>query len=315
VAGYLIRRLVLMVLTLFGISVIIFVLLRIVPGNIADILFDAAGMVSAAEKHKLETELGLDKPIVIQYVDWIGGLARGDLGYTYVSERPAVEEILPRLPVSAKLAGLALMFAVLFGVPLGVVSAVRQNTALDYVLRVLSLSGLSLPSFWLGLLILMAFVQYLGWIPIYTEKPASLWDELLLLSIPAAAVGFRSSALVMRLTRSSMLEVLRQDYIRTARAKGASELAVNYDHALRNAVLPIITIIGIEAAFLVGGLIVTETVFNIPGVARFLVEAIRWRDYPVVQSLVMFIAVVVVTINFLIDMAYVALDPRIKYHE
>jgi len=315
VAGYLIRRLVLMVLTLFGISVIIFVLLRIVPGNIADILFDAAGMVSAAEKHKLETELGLDKPIVVQYVHWIGGLARGDLGYTYVSERPAVEEILPRLPVSAKLAGLALMFAVLFGVPLGVVSAVRQNTALDYMLRVLSLSGLSLPSFWLGLLILMAFVQYLGWIPIYTEKPASLWDELLLLSIPAAAVGFRSSALVMRLTRSSMLEVLRQDYIRTARAKGASELAVNYDHALRNAVLPIITIIGIEAAFLVGGLIVTETVFNIPGVARFLVEAIRWRDYPVVQSLVMFIALVVVTVNFLIDMAYVALDPRIKYHE
>jgi peptide/nickel transport system permease protein len=315
VAGYLIRRLVLMVLTLFGISVIIFVLLRIVPGNIADILFDAAGMVSAAEKHKLETELGLDKPIVVQYVDWIGGLVRGDLGYTYVSERPAVEEILPRLPVSAKLAGLALMFAVLFGVPLGVVSAVRQNTALDYMLRVLSLSGLSLPSFWLGLLILMAFVQYLGWIPIYTEKPASLWDELLLLSIPAAAVGFRSSALVMRLTRSSMLEVLRQDYIRTARAKGTSELAVNYDHALRNAVLPIITIIGIEAAFLVGGLIVTETVFNIPGVARFLVEAIRWRDYPVVQSLVMFIAVVVVTVNFLIDMAYVALDPRIKYHE
>jgi peptide/nickel transport system permease protein len=315
VAGYLIRRLSLMVLTLFGISVIIFVLLRIVPGNIADILFDAAGMVSAAEKHKLETELGLDKPIVVQYVDWIGGLARGDLGYTYVSERPAIEEILPRLPVSAKLAGLALMFAVLFGVPLGVVSAVRQDTALDYVLRVLSLSGLSLPSFWLGLLILMAFVQYLGWIPIYTEKPASLWDELLLLSIPAAAVGFRSSALVMRLTRSSMLEVLRQDYIRTARAKGASELAVNYDHALRNAVLPIITIIGIEAAFLVGGLIVTETVFNIPGVARFLVEAIRWRDYPVVQSLVMFIAVVVVVVNFLVDMAYIALDPRIKYHE
>jgi len=313
VAGYLIRRLLLMVLTLFGISVIIFVLLRIVPGNIADILFDAAGMVSAAEKHKLETELGLDKPIVVQYVNWIGGLARGDLGYTYVSERPALEEILPRLPVSGKLAGLALMFAILFGVPLGVVSAVRQNTALDYVLRVLSLSGLSLPSFWLGLLILMAFVRYLGWIPIYTEKPASLWDELLLLSIPAAAVGFRSSALVMRLTRSSMLEVLRQDYIRTARAKGASELAVNYDHALRNAVLPIITIIGIEAAFLVGGLIVTETVFNIPGVARFLVEAIRWRDYPVVQSLVMFIAIVVVTVNFFVDMAYVALDPRIKY--
>jgi len=314
-ATYLIRRLLLMVLTLFGISVLIFVLLRIVPGNIADILFDAAGMVSAAEKHKLEAELGLDKPIVVQYVDWIGGLARGDFGYTYVSERPALEEILPRIPVTAKLAALAVMFSVLLGVPLGVVSAVRQNTALDYVLRVASLSGLSLPSFWLGLLILMAFVQYAGWIPIYTEKPARLWDELALLSIPAAAAGLRSSALVMRLTRSSMLEVLRQDYVRTARAKGASPAAVNYDHALRNAMLPIITIIGIEAAFLVGGLIVTETVFNIPGVARFLVEAIRWRDYPVVQNLVMFIAIIVVSVNFLVDMAYAVLDPRIRYEE
>ena len=314
-ATYLIRRLLLMVLTLFGISVLIFVLLRIVPGNIADILFVAAGMVSAAEKHKLEAELGLDKPIVVQYVDWIGGLARGDFGYTYVSERPALEEILPRIPVTAKLAALALMFSVLLGVPLGVVSAVRQNTALDYVLRVASLSGLSLPSFWLGLLILMAFVQYAGWIPIYTEKPARLWDELALLSIPAAAAGLRSSALVMRLTRSSMLEVLRQDFIRTARAKGASPAAVNYDHALRNAMLPIITIIGIEAAFLVGGLIVTETVFNIPGVARFLVEAIRWRDYPVVQNLVMFIAIIVVSVNFLVDMAYAVLDPRIRYEE
>ena len=311
--SYLIRRLLLMVVTLFGISVIIFVLLRIVPGNIADILFDAAGMVSAAEKHKLEVELGLDQPIAIQYIHWIGNLARGDFGYTYISEQPALQEILPRIPVTAKLAGLALLFSILFGVPLGIVSAVRQNTALDYVLRVLSLSGLSLPSFWLGLLILMGFVHYLGWIPIYTEKPASLLHELLLLCIPAAAVGFRSSALVMRLTRSSMLEVLRQDYIRTARAKGVSRAMVNYDHALRNAMLPIITIIGIEAAFLVGGLIVTETVFNIPGVARFLVEAIRWRDYPIVQNLVMLIAVVVVVTNFTVDMLYAAIDPRIRY--
>ena len=172
--SYLIRRLLLMVVTLFGISVIIFVLLRIVPGNIADILFDAAGMVSAAEKHKLEVELGLDQPIVIQYIHWIGNLARGDFGYTYISEQPALQEILPRIPVTAKLAGLALLFSILFGVPLGILSAVRQNTALDYVLRVASLSGLSLPSFWLGLLILTGFVQYLGWIPIYTDKPASL---------------------------------------------------------------------------------------------------------------------------------------------
>jgi peptide/nickel transport system permease protein len=158
-------------------------------------------------------------------------------------------------------------------------------------------------------------VNWLGWIPIYRSSPDNFWQEIGLLSIPAAAVGFRSSALVMRLTRSSMLEVLRQDYIRTARAKGASEPSVNYDHALRNAVLPVVTVIGIEAAFLIGGLIVTETVFNVPGVARFLVEAIRWRDYPIVQNLVMFIAVVVVVANFIVDMAYVALDPRIKYEE
>jgi peptide/nickel transport system permease protein len=313
VAAYLIRRFLLMLLTLFGISVLVFALLRIVPGNIADILFSAAGMINPEDKLDIERQLGLDQPIYVQYVTWINGLAHGDLGYSYVSEKPALREILPRLPISAKLAGMALCFAILFGIPLGVISAVRQNTPLDYVLRVVSLSGLSLPSFWLGLLILMAFVNYFGWIPIYTEPPKTVWQEFLLLSIPAAAVGFRSSALFMRLTRSSMLEVLRQDYIRTARAKGASYTTVNFNHALRNAVLPIVTIVGIEAAFLVGGLIVTETVFNIPGVARFLVEAIRWRDYPIVQNLVMFIAVTVVTINFLVDMAYLALDPRIVY--
>ncbi len=311
--GYMIRRLLLMILTLFGMSILIFVMLRLVPGNISDILFDSAGFVDPEEKARLEAELGLDLPIMTQYWHWISGLLQGDLGYAYVSEQPAIDEILPRIPVTAKLAGLALFFSVAFGVPLGVISAVKQNTWLDYVLRVISLSGLSLPSFWLGLLVLTAFVHWFGWIPIYTDKPETLWQELGLLSIPAAAVGFRASALIMRLTRSSMLEVMRQDYIRTARAKGASEQTVNYDHALRNAVLPVITIIGIEAAFLIGGLIVTETVFNIPGVARFLVEAIQWRDYPIVQNLVMFIAFIVVFINFLVDMAYAFLDPRIKY--
>ena len=311
--SYLIRRFFLMLLTLFGISVLVFTMLRVVPGNIADILFDSAGMIDVAEKGKLEKELGLDKPIVVQYAAWIGGLAHGDLGYSYVSEKPALQEILPRIPITAKLAGLALLFSIVFGVPLGVISAVKQNSWLDYVLRVISLSGLSMPAFWLGLLILMAFVHYFGTIPIYNDPPQGFWNALWLFSIPAAAVGFRSSALVMRLTRSSMLEVLRQDYIRTARAKGASEQNVNYHHALRNAVLPVVTVIGIEAAFLMGGLIVTETVFNIPGVARFLVEAIRWRDYPIVQNLVMFIAVVAVSINFLVDLLYAALDPRIKY--
>ena len=311
--AYLVRRFLLMVLTLFGMSVLIFVMLRLVPGDISDILVDAAGIADAKEKAKIAHELGLDKPIPEQYAEWIGGLARGDLGYAYVSERPAIEEIAPRIPISSKLAGLALFFAVMIGVPFGVISAVRQNTGFDYFLRVISLSGLSLPSFWLGLLVLMASVHWFGTIPIYSNEPRSFLQEVGLLAIPAAVVGFRSSALVMRLTRSSMLEVLRQDYIRTARSKGASQTSVNYDHALRNALLPVVTIIGIEAAFLVGGLIVTETVFNIPGVARFLVEAILWRDYPIVQNLVMLIAFVVVMVNFLVDMAYMALDPRIKY--
>ena len=311
--AYLVRRFGLMLLTLFGISVIIFMLLRLTPGNIADILFDAGGFVDPADKARIEADLGLDKPIPVQYAVWIGGLLRGDLGISYQTERPAIQEIAPRIPITARLALLALTFSVLLGVPMGVISAVKQDTKFDYVLRVVSLSGLSMPSFWLGLLILMAFVHFFGTIPIYSSEPSGFWNSILMYSVPAAAVGFRSSALLMRLTRSSMLEVLRQDYIRTARSKGASETSINYYHALKNAMLPVVTVIGIEAAFLLGGLIVIETVFNIPGVARFLVEAVRWRDYPMVQNLVMFIAVVVVTVNFIVDMTYAALDPRIKY--
>ena len=308
-----VRRFGLMMLTLFGISVIIFMLLRLTPGNIADILFDAGGFVDPVDKARIEADLGLDKPIPVQYAVWIGGLLRGDLGISYQTERPAIQEIAPRIPITARLAALALIFSVVLGVPMGVLSAVKQDTKFDYILRVVSLSGLSMPSFWLGLLILMAFVGFFGTIPIYSSEPSGFWNSILMYSVPAAAVGFRSSALLMRLTRSSMLEVMRQDYIRTARSKGAPEFKINYYHALKNAMLPVVTVIGIEAAFLLGGLVVIETVFNIPGVARFLVEAVRWRDYPMVQNLVMFIAVVVVTINFIVDMTYAALDPRIKY--
>ena len=308
-----VRRFGLMMLTLFGISIIIFILLRLTPGNIADILFDAGGFVDPADKARIEADLGLDKPLPVQYYRWISGLAQGDLGISYQTERPAIQEIAPRIPITARIAVLALIISVLLGVPFGVISAVKQNTKLDYVLRVVTLSGLSMPSFWLGLLILMGFVAFFGTIPIYSDKPTSIWHALLIYGVPATAVGFRSSALLMRLTRSSMLEVMRQDYIRTARSKGASEKKINYYHALKNAMLPVVTEIGIEAAFLFGGLIVIETVFNIPGVARFLVEAVRWRDYPMVQNLVMFIAIVVVTVNFIVDMIYAALDPRIKY--
>jgi peptide/nickel transport system permease protein len=313
VFAYIVRRLALMLVTLVGISIVIFFLLRIVPGNIVDILFAAAGYVDPADKANLQRELGIDQPLVLQYLHWIIGLLHGDLGYSYVSEKPALDEILPRIPITARLAALALLFSASVGIPLGVISAVYQGSRLDYFLRVVSLSGLSLPSFWLGLLILMASVSLFGSIPIFNPNPQTFGEMFSTYVLPSIAVGFRSSALTMRITRSSMLEVLRQDYIRTARAKGASEASVNFQHALKNAILPVITVIGIEAAFLIGGLIVTETVFNIPGVARYLVEAIRWRDYPIVQNLVMFIALIVVLANFTVDMLYAVFDPRIRY--
>src|ERR1700704_5695153 len=238
-----------MLVTLVGISIIIFVLLRIVPGNIVDILFDAAGFVDPADKANLEKELGLSQPIIVQYLQWIGGLLHGDLGYSYVSEKPALQEILPRIPITARLAGLALLFSASIGIPLGVISAVHQGTRLDYALRVLSLSGLSLPSFWLGLLILMASVSLFGPMPVFHPNPKTWSEAIAIYCVPAMAVGFRSAALTMRITRSSMLEILRQDYIRTARAKGVSAAAVNYHHALKNAILPVITVSAEEPAF------------------------------------------------------------------
>ena len=311
--AYIVRRLALMLVTLFGISVIIFVLLRVVPGNIVDILFDAAGYRRSGRQGQsgARTRARPADRRAISALDRRAAARRPRLFLCFREAR--ADEILPRIPITARLAGLALLFSASIGIPLGVISAVKQGTRLDYVLRVVSLSGLSLPSFWLGLLILMASVALFGTMPIFNPNPKTWTEAFAIYCVPALAVGFRSAALTMRITRSSMLEVLRQDYIRTARAKGASDASVNFHHALKNAVLPVITVIGIEAAFLIGGLIVTETVFNIPGVARFLVEAIRWRDYPIVQNLVMLIAVVVVLANFTVDMLYAALDPRIRY--
>lgn len=314
-ATYLLRRTLLLIVTVLGVSIIVFTLMRVVPGNIADILFESSGYIDAVEKAKIEAELGLDKPLPQQYFKWVGGLLRGDFGYSYMTERPAISEILPRLPVTLKLAALTFFFTIVIGIPLGVWSAVKQNGLVDNSLRVITLSALSLPSFWFGLLVLMFAVHAFGTIPIYSDEPRGLWHELALLSVPAFVVGFRSAALIVRLTRSSMLEVLRQDYIRTARAKGASVNVINYQHALKNAILPIITLLGIEAAHLIGGLVVIETVFNIPGLGRYLVDAIRWRDYPIVQNLVLFSAFAVVITNFVVDMLYAVIDPRIKYSD
>jgi peptide/nickel transport system permease protein len=315
VKTYVAQRLGIAVLTLLGMSMVIFALLRLAPGDIVDILFASAGYVNAAEKQAILKELGMDRPYWVQYADWIGQLLVGDLGKSYRYDVPAWQVIKPLVPVTIELAVLSILFAVLLGVPTGVISAVRQDGALDYVLRVISLSGLSMPSFWLAMVIILGCVTWLGWIPPVTY--VSPWENFPLhviqFLLPSLAVGYRSSALIMRITRSSLLEVMREDYIRTAWAKGQSGRVVIWQHALKNAILPVITVIGIEFAFLIGGLVVTETVFNLPGVARFLVQAILWRDYPVVQNLVMFTAIIVILSNLLVDMLYGVLDPRVRY--
>jgi peptide/nickel transport system permease protein len=312
---YLFQRLVTALLTLFGMSAVIFVLLRLAPGNIVDILFATAGFVNPAAKQEIARELGLDQPIPIQYGRWLKEIARGELGKSYRYDIPAWQVIKPRIPVSVELAILALLVAVFLGVPVGVLSAIRQDTVTDYLLRILSLAGLSMPSFWLGMVIILFLVSYFGWIPsmTYVSPSEDFKAHFLQFLFPALAVGYRSSALIMRITRSSMLDVLREDYIRTAWAKGQREWIVVFGHALSNATLPVITVIGIEFAFMIGGLVVTETVFNLPGVARYLVDAILWRDYPVVQNLVMFMAIVVVIANLTVDLLYGWLDPRIRY--
>jgi peptide/nickel transport system permease protein len=305
VGAYFLRRLLTAALTLLGMSVVIFVLLRLTPGNIVDLIFESGGYVDPAAKLALTRELGFDQPVLVQYGQWLGEVARGDLGKSYRYDLPAWQIVKPRIPVTAELAVLALLVSVLLGIPTGVLSAARQDGRTDQILRVLSLAGLSMPSFWLGMLIILLLVFWAGWIPslTYVSPFEDLRANVLQFLFPALAVGYRSSALLMRITRSSMLEVLREDYIRTAWAKGQREWAVVFHHAFRNAVLPVVTVVGTEFAFLVGGLVVTETVFNL------------WRDYPVVQNLVMFIAIVVVLANLTVDLLYGWLDPRIRYGE
>ncbi|HEY2991732.1 MAG TPA: ABC transporter permease [Methylomirabilota bacterium] len=312
---YIAKRLAIAGVTLLGMSLLLFVLMRLAPGNITDIIFESAGYVDEADRHRLEAELGIDKPLIVQYGRWLGDLVRGELGKSYRYDLPAWEVIKPRLPVTLELAVLGMAFSVLLGVPFGVISAVRRGRPLDYVLRVISLAGLSMPAFWLGMIIILALVRSFGMIPSMTYVPPTenLKANLFQFLLPALAVGYRSSALIMRITRSTMLEVLREDYIRTAWAKGQRETLVVWRHALKNASLPVVTLIGIEFAFLIGGLVVTETVFNLPGVARYLVDAIQVRDYPIVQNLAMLIAVVVVMANLGVDLLYTWLDPRIKY--
>ena len=305
-----------MIPTLFGVAVLIFLLLRVLPGDIVELKY--AGTGSYAPKEALAREraqLGLDQPIWKQFITWIVGIPRLDFGTSMWTGRPITHEIAIRLELSIELAVMATFVAILISVPLGTLAAVKQDTWVDYFVRIFSIAGLSIPSFWLGIVIILTFIIYFRWMPplIFTPFWVDPKANLSQLIWPALAVGYRYSAVATRMTRSAVLEVLREDYIRTARAKGLWERAVVFRHALKNALLPVITVIGLEFAFLVGGLVVTEQVFNLNGIGKLFVEAISQRDYTMVQSLVLLTSFVFIFVNFLVDLINAYLDPRIRY--
>ncbi len=313
---YIVKRLLLMLPTLFGVAVLVFFMLRVAPGDIVELKY--AGSGTFAPKEALERErvqLGLDKPLVQQFASWMVGIARLDFGNSMWTGRPIIDEIKIRLELSLQLAFMATWVAILLAVPLGTLAALKQDTWIDYAVRIFSIGGLSMPSFWLGIVMILAFLILFKWLPplTFTSFWIDPWANLSQLIWPALAVGYRYSAMATRMTRSAVLEVLREDYVRTARAKGLWERAVVLKHALRNALLPIITVIGLEFAFLIGGLVVTEQVFNLNGIGMLFVESITRRDYTMTQTLVLLVSFVFIFMNFLIDLLYAWLDPRIRF--
>jgi peptide/nickel transport system permease protein len=319
VRTYIARRLLLFVPTLLGASLLIFVLMRLVPGDIAEILVYQTGSESSAvQKRQIEQirrELGLDRPVATQFLAWLGGAVRGDFGYSYSQRRPVNEILAERFPRSMELAAITLLLAALWSIPLGVVSAVRQNTWLDYLVRVLSISGLSLPIFFTGVLILYLLVRVFRWLPPleYVSLTEAPLENLKQLIWPALAQAYYISAPIMRLTRSQMLEVVRQDYVRTARAKGLGEGSVMYRHALRNSLLPVVTFIGWWGGRLLGGVVIMEIIFAVPGMGLALVQAVSYRDYPTVQAIIFVMALIFLAVNLAVDLLYGWLDPRIRY--
>jgi len=314
--NYILKRLLLMIPTLFGVAVLVFFLLRVAPGDIVELKY--AGSGTFAPKEALDREraqLGLDKPLAHQFVAWIAGAARFDFGESMWTGRPITEEIKVRLELSLQLAVMATLVAILIALPCGTLAALKHDTWVDYLVRIFSIGGLAMPSFWLGILIILIFLIVFKWLPPLTFT--SFWTDpranLMQLLWPALAVGYRYSAMATRMTRSAVLEVLREDYVRTARAKGLRERAVVVKHALRNALLPIVTVIGLEFAFLIGGLVVTEQVFNLNGIGMLFVESITHRDYTMTQALVLLVSFAFIFMNFLIDLLYAWLDPRIHY--
>jgi peptide/nickel transport system permease protein len=314
---YIAKRLLLIVPTLLGVAALVFLIMRVIPGDVALLILggDQAARIDPKQLENMRRQLGLDQPLLIQFGEWLWGVVRFDFGKSLWTGRPVVEEVLIRLPLSLELAFLATMVSVLIAIPLGMLAAVRQDTWVDYVVRVVSIGGLAIPSFWVGILCILFLVIYFGWGPPleFTPPWVDPWANFQQMVWPVVTVGYRYAAVTTRMTRSTVLEVLREDYIRTAWAKGLRDRAVVIRHALKNAMLPVITLIGTEFAFLIGGLVVTETVFTLNGVGRFVVDAVAHRDYPVVQALVFLIAFWFVIVNLLIDMTYAWFDPRIRY--
>jgi peptide/nickel transport system permease protein len=314
---YIVKRLLLMIPTLFGVAVLIFLLLRVVPGDVVEARYLTQGsQFQSQELMDLERKkLGLDQPIWKQFTGWMGGVLRLDFGLSMWTGSPITEEIRLRFALSLQLALMATVVATLLAIPLGILAAIKQDTWIDYAVRIFSIAGLAMPSFWLGILMILAMLIFFKWLPpmVFTPFWVNPWDNLAQLIWPALAVGYRYSAVATRMMRSSMLEVLREDYIRTARAKGLWLKLILSRHALKNAMLPVITVIGLEFAFLLGGLVVTEQVFNLNGLGLLFVEAIAHRDYTLTQALVLIVASVFIFINFATDIAYAWIDPRIRY--
>lgn len=314
---YLIRRLFASLITLLGISILVFGAIRLVPGDqITAQLGTEAGMLSDEQRAALERYYGLDQPPVEQYFTWLGNALQGNLGFSIRQGREVLPLILERFPVTLELAILSVIIALMVGLPIGVISALRRNTWIDLFGRVFSMLGLSVPNFLLGTLIIYVLSVFFGILP-NSGNYADLFEDPILnfqqLIFPAIAMGFSFAASVMRMTRSAMLEVLNESYVRTARSKGLTERVIILRHALRNALIPVVTLIGVEFGYLLGGAFITEQIFALPGIGRLAINAITQREYALVQGVAVFIVINFIVINFIVDMVYGLIDPRVSY--
>ncbi len=316
---YLIRRLLLFVPVLLGVTLLVFVVMRVMPGDVAMSILNPDGNsdVDPARYEKLREELGLNRPLYQQYGSWIVGIARGDWGHSLRTQAPVLAEIKARLPLTMEITLLTVLAAISIGIPLGVLMAIRQDGWADYVLRILSIGGVAIPNFWIGTLMLLGMVVWFHWRPPagYAAVWDSPWTNLKQVIWPCLALGYLQSAIISRMTRSAMLEVLRQDYVRTAWAKGLRERTVVLRHALRNALLPVVTLVGLQFTALMGGTVIMENLWNLPGVGRSLLDAIGFRDYPMIQALVLLFAFFALVGNLVVDFLYAWLDPRVRYSE